>query len=107
MSQFIHYKHQQLSSEQIVAYAQQYQDEDMWQLTGQDENYFPFLIGQSLTDFRIVYWSKRHGIMDYADDDPVRYYAFAYWLAENMHPVFASQAEAEQHALAREWPRVE
>jgi hypothetical protein len=52
----------------------------MWQLTGQDENYFPFLIGTTLHNYRIVYWSKKHGIIDYKDTDPVRYYAFVLWL---------------------------
>lgn len=107
MSDFIAYRHQNLSTEQIAMYAQQYLAEDMWQLTGQDENFFPFLIGTALSNYRIVYWSKKHGIIDYLDADPVRYYAFMLWLNDNMHPSFATLQDAEYHAAQREWPRVD
>ena len=107
MTNFISYTHQTLTSEQIAKYAGQYADIDMWQLTGQDEDYFPFVIGNDLTNYHIVYWSKKHGIIDYKDIDPVRYYAFVLWLDENMHPCFASQQQAEDFAKAREWPRVD
>ena len=40
---FQSYAHQSLSFEQLAHYAKQYQEIDMWQLLGQDENYFPFL----------------------------------------------------------------
>lgn len=107
MTNFISYANHSLSVEQIVKYAGQYTDIDMWQLTGQDEDYFPFVIGSDLTNYHIVYWSKKHGIIDYKDIDPVRYYAFVLWLDENMHPCFASQQQAEDFAKAREWPRVD
>jgi hypothetical protein len=35
----------------------------------------------------------------------VRYYAFVLWLEENIHPSFATLADAERHATDREWPR--
>ena len=60
MPNFISYSNQLLSPEQISHYAHQYVDVDMWQLTGQDEDYFPFVIGDDLTNYRIVYWSKKH-----------------------------------------------
>lgn len=107
MPNFITYHHQNLSIQQIVDYAQQYTDVDMWQLIGQDENNFPFLIGTNQANYRIVYWSKQQGIINYDDADPVRYYAFAEWLDNNAHPVFATLAEAERHALEREWPRLD
>ena len=56
---------------------------------------------------RIVYWSKRQGIITHHDDDPVRYYAFADWLNNNAHPVFATLVEAENYAADREWPRLD
>jgi hypothetical protein len=104
---FQSYAQQRLDFEQIQHYAQQYHDVDMWQLLGQDENYFPFLIGSNERDFCIVYWSKRQGIITYHDDDPVRYYAFADWLNNNAHPVFAMLVEAENYAADREWPRLD
>lgn len=107
MLNFITYRQQNLSAKQIAIYAQQYTDVDMWQLIGQDENYFPFLIGTNRQNYRIVYWSKKHGIINHHDADPVRYYAFAEWLDNNVHPVFATLAEAERHALEREWPRLD
>ena len=107
MTNFISYTHQTLTSEQIAKYAGQYADIDMWQLTGQDEDYFPFVIGNDLTNYHIVYWSKKHGIIKYHDLDPVRYHAFLLWLLDNIHPVFANQQQAEDFAKAREWPRVD
>jgi hypothetical protein len=107
MPNFISYAHQTLSAEQIAIYAEQYTNVDMWQLTGQDENYFPFLIGTTLHNYRIVYWSKKHGIIDYQDPDPVRYYAFVLWLEKNIHPDFATIADATRHASERDWPRFE
>ena len=107
MPNFISYSNQLLSPEQISHYAHQYVDVDMWQLTGQDEDYFPFVIGDDLTNYRIVYWSKKHGIINYHDTDRVRYHAFLLWLLDNMHPVFANQQQAEDFAKAREWPRVD
>ena len=104
---FQSYAHQSLSFEQLAHYAKQYQEIDMWQLLGQDENYFPFLIGSNERDFCIVYWSKRQGIIKHHDDDPVRYYAFADWLNNNAHPVFATLEEAEKYAADREWPRLD
>lgn len=44
MSNFISYANQPLSPEQISHYLHQYADIDMWQLTGQDEDYFPLLL---------------------------------------------------------------
>ncbi len=107
MPNFISYSNQLLSPEQISHYAHQYADIDMWQLTGQDEDYFPFVIGDDLTNYRIVYWSKKHGIINYHDADLVSYHAFLLWLLDNMHPVFANQQQAEDFAKAREWPRVD
>jgi len=107
MPNFITYANQLLSPEQITKYTQQYADIDMWQLTGQDEDYFPFVIGDNITNYRIVYWSKKHGIINYHDTDRVRYRAFLLWLLDNMHPVFANQQQAEDFAKAREWPRVD
>ncbi len=107
MPNFTSYAHQQVSTEQMATYAKQYADVDMWQLTGQDENFFPFLIGTTRKNYRIVYWSKKHGIIDYKDTDPVRYYAFMLWLDDNMHPCFATLQDAERHAAQREWPRVD
>jgi hypothetical protein len=107
MLHFISYINQHLDIEQISHYANQYMNVDMWQLTGQDENYFPFIIGDDLTHYRIVYWSKKHGIIKYCDADSVRYHAFLLWLLDNMHPVFANQQQAEDFAKAREWPRVD
>ena len=104
---FQSYAHQSLSFEQLTQYAKQYQDIDMWQLLGQDENNFPFLIGSDERDFCIVYCSKRQGIIKHHDDDPVRYYAFADWLNNNAHPVFATLEEAEKYAADREWPRLD
>ena len=107
MPNFITYANQLLSPEQISYYVNQYADIDMWQLTGQDEDYFPFVIGDNITNYRIVYWSKKHGIINYHDTDRVRYRAFLLWLLDNMHPVFANQQQAEDFAKAREWPRVD
>ena len=107
MPNFITYANQLLSPEQISLYANQYVDVDMWQLTGQDEDYFPFVIGEQITNYYIVYWSKKHGIIKYYDTDLVRYRAFLLWLLDNMHPVFANQQQAEDFAKAREWPRVD
>ncbi len=107
MPNFITYANQLLSPEQITKYTQQYADIDMWQLTGQDEDYFPFVIGDNITNYRIVYWSKKHGIINYHDTDRVRYHAFLLWLLDNIHPVFSNQQQAEDFAKAREWPRVD
>lgn len=104
---FQSYAHQHLSLEDIQHYAKQYDGVDMWLLIGQDENFFPFLIGTAVDNYRVVYWSKRHGIISYYDDDPVRYYAFMLWLDDNIHPAFATLAAAERHAVDREWPRLD
>jgi hypothetical protein len=104
---FQSYAHQCFSIEQLQQLAQQYHDVDMWLLLGQDENNFPFLIGSDLKDYRIVYWSKKHGIIAHHDDDPVRYYAFAAWLSHNAHPVFATLEAAERYAVDQEWPRLD
>lgn len=106
MHHLVSYAHQTLTDAQIRDYARQYQDIDMWRLTGQDADYFPFLIGPD-DNLRIVYWSKRHGIIDYHDDDRVRYHAFGRWLADNMHPQFACEADAWRFAIEREWPRAD
>ena len=90
----------------VVAKAiKQYADVDMWELTGKSETAFPFLIWQSESDFSIMYWTRHSGMIPRVDNDPVRNYAFAIWLKDNVHPVFANLAEAMHYALECEWPR--
>ena len=76
----------------------------MWELTGIDEDEFPFLIWDSDIDYAVMYWTKYHGMMANLDEDPVRDYAFAIWLKDNAHPVFKSVEEAIQYAKTHEWP---
>ena len=99
------YAHLDLPIEGIKEYAEQYDGANMWEVTGKDENSFPFLIWNSEDDFLVMYWKKHAGMMANADDDPVRNYAFAIWLRENAHPVFSSLDEANRYAEEHEWPR--
>jgi len=99
------YANQELSIEEIRKYAEQYEGVNMWELTGIDENEFPFLIWNSEKDFVVMYWTKHSGMMANADDDPVRNYAFAIWLKENAHPIFESIVEAEKYADTHGWRR--
>lgn len=94
-----------MSESAIRNAAQAYADVDMWEFTGKSETEFPFLIWQNESDFTIMYWTRHSGMMPRVDNDSVRNYAFAMWLKDNVHPVFANLAEAMQYALEREWPR--
>lgn len=64
------------------------------------------MIWNSETDFKVMFWSKKEGIIPFSHNDPVLTYAFAVWLRENVHPVFKSIQEAEKYAIDRDWPRI-
>ena len=104
---FKSYAHQDLPMKKIKKYAEQYEGVNLWELTGIDENEFPFLIWKSDNDFSVMYWTKHSGMMANLEEDPVLDYAFALWLKENAHPVFKSIEEAEQYAEEHDWPRVQ
>ena len=100
------YDSERLPIEDIKKFAKQYEEVDVWELIGEDENEFPFLIWNSEIDFNVMYWSKREGIIPFTYKDPVLNYAFAIWLKENAHPVFKSLEDAEKYAMDRDWPRI-
>ena len=103
--EFVSYAFRDLPRKKVKMYATQYQGVDMAAFLGADEDNFPFLIRDELSDrdddpfaFQVMVWNAYNGIMTHLDEDSVRHYATALYLREHAYPVFASFREAETWA---------
>lgn len=105
IKEYISYLNQSLDRSQIIQLAEQYKDSDMWDLYGICEDNFPFVIKTEAENEKVILWNKYNGMVDCPHQDPVFLYAFSQWLIDNVHPVFASFEEAQDYAIAQDWPR--
>src|SRR5688572_6731305 len=102
---FVSYAFLDLPPKKIKKYAAQYVGVDMTEFLGADEDNFPFLVRIRDENYAVRIWNAYNGIMEYSDEDPVRFYATVKFLNDNAYPVFASLEAAEKWATEHRWPR--
>ena len=108
--EFINYAFQNLARKKIKKYAAQYEGVDMAEVLGADDDNFPFLIRQDRNRrddepdaFQVMMWNAYNGVMEYTDEDSVRYYATVLYLRAHAYPVFTSFREAEKWVAEHDW----
>lgn len=101
---FISYADQELTREEVIQHALQYEIVNMAELIGANEDHFPFIVddGDVLS---ICFWNLFSGITLELYEDPVLMYAVQKYLKDNAYPVFKSFKEAKAYSIKRDWPR--